>query len=93
MACWADSYQIEIVQKSVCDLLEMKILAVRRKELSVKFAKKAIKHPTHHTWFVKNPEDNTSRLKKPTYKPVCTITDRFKSSAIPYLNNLLNEIK
>ena len=100
--------QIERVQKSAqcyilgssyrsyeeaCEELDMKTLAVRRKELSIKFAKKASKHPIHQTWFLKNPTDTTTRTKKPTFKPACTRTDRFRKSAIPYLTNLLNELK
>ena len=97
--------QIERVQKSVfcvilgnkyttyeeaCSHLNMKTLAERRKELSLKFAKKASVHPIHQTWFVQN-QESTTRLKKPTFKPVCGRTERFLKSAIPYLTNLLNE--
>ena len=100
--------QIERVQKSVlgvilgsnyksyeeaCQELKVKTLTERRKELSLKFAKKASSHPVHSSWFSRNPEENITRTKKPTYKPVCTRTDRFKKSAIPYLTSLLNEVK
>ena len=100
--------QIERVQKSAlcvilgssyisyeeaCEELNVKTLAVRRKELSIKFAKKASKHPIHQTWFIKNPTETTTRTKKPTFKPACTRTDRFRKSAIPYLTSLLNELQ
>ena len=99
--------QIERVQKSAfsvilgnkynsyeeaCSELKMKTLVDRRKELALKFAKKASSHPIHQTWFVKNQESNT-RLKKSTFKPVCGRTERFLKSAIPYLTSLLNETK
>ena len=71
----------------------MKNLAERRKTLSLKFARKATKHPIHSKWFVENPEENYKRLKKPTYKPVCGRTERFLNSPIPYFTNLLNESK
>ena len=101
-------HEIERVQKSVlgvilgsnyrtyeeaCLELNVKTLTERRKELSVKFGKKASSHPVHKSWFVKNPEENITRTKKPTYKPACTRTDRFRKSAIPYLTTLLNEAK
>ena len=99
--------QIERVQKSAlcvilgssyrsyenaCEELQMKTLAERRKYLCIKFAKKASNHPVHQAWLIRNPTDNTNRKKKPTYKPACTRTDRFRKSAIPYLTNLLNEL-
>ena len=101
-----DITKIERVQKSAfaiilgaqynsydeaCRALNMKHLSERRKILSLKFAKKASKHPIHSKWFVKNPEETYTRLKKPTYKPVCGRTDRFLNSPIPYFTNLLNE--
>ena len=81
-----DIYKIERIQKSVCcviqgseyrtyeealDKLGMKTLQDRRKELALKFAKKASNHPIHQNWFVKNPAETSTRLKKPSYKPVC----------------------
>ena len=103
-----DANKIERVQKSACcvilgskyksyeealEELEMKTLSERREDLALKFARKASKHPTHKTWFVQNPTENLTRLKKPTFKPVCYRTDRFLKSAIPFLTNLLNEDK
>ena len=103
-----DISKIERVQKSVCSVilgseynsyeealekLNMKTLKDRRKELALKFAKKASIHPIHQTWFVQNPEESSTRLKKPKYKPVCYRTSRFLNSAIPFLTNLLNEDK
>ena len=100
--------KIERVQKSACcvilgstyksyeealEELDMKTLTERRKDLALKFARKASKHPTHQTWFVKNPTENPTRLKKPPFKPVCYRTSRFLNSALPFLTNLLNEDK
>ena len=72
--------------------LGIKTLAERRKDLCTKFANKASNQPVHKAWFVINPTDNTTKIRKPTYKPACTRTDRFSKSAIPYLTNLLNEL-
>lgn len=77
--------------EEACNILNMKNLAERRKTLSLKFARKATKHPIHSKWFVENPEENYTRSKKPTYKPVCGRTERFLNSPIPYFTNLLNE--
>ena len=79
--------------EEACEELDMKTLAVRRKELCIKFAKKASNHPVHQAWFIRNPTDISTRTKKPTYKPACTRTERFSRSAIPYLTSLLNELK
>ena len=102
----ADNTNIERVQKSACSIilgsnyvsyedalkkLKMKTLSERRKILCLKFAKKASSHPEHKKWFVENHQSQNTRSKKPTYKPVCTRTERFMNSAIPYLTNLLNE--
>jgi hypothetical protein len=101
-----DILKIERVQKSACSIilgagymsyeealitLHLKPLSERRRILAKKFATKASKHPIHSNWFIRNPEDQYTRLRKPTYKPVCGRTDRFLRSAIPYLTNLLNE--
>ena len=103
-----DVLKIERVQKSACSIilgssyssyeeachiLHFKKLSERRKELALKFATKASRHPIHSKWFIENPTEQYTRLKKPTYKPACGRTERFLSSAIPYLTNLLNESK
>ena len=101
-----DIQKIERVQKSACaiilgenynsyeeamNILQTKPLSVRRRELAKKFAAKASKHPIHKNWFIKNPPELYTRLKKPTFKPVCGRTGRFLNSALPYLTSLLNE--
>ena len=101
-----DVMKIERVQKSACSIilgahynsyeealsiLQLKPLSERRGILAKKFARKASKHPIHSSWFITNPEEQYTRISKPTYKPVCGRTARFLSSAIPYLTNLLNE--
>ena len=103
-----DVSKIERVQKSAfaiilgsnyncyeeaCNTLSMHYLTERRKTLSLKFARKASNHPIHNKWFVRNPEDHYTRLKKPTFKPVCGRTERFLNSPIPYFTNLLNNDK
>ena len=101
-----DVMKIERVQKSACSIilgahynsyeealriLQLKPLSERRGILAKKFARKASKHPIHSSLFIKNPEEQYTRLSKPTYKSVCGRTARFLNSAIPYLTNLLNE--
>ena len=101
-----DIMKIERVQKSACSIilganynsyeealntLQLKPLSERRRILAKKFAVKSSKHPIHSNWFIKNPEEQYTRLRKPTYKPVCGRTGRFLKSAIPYLTSLLNE--
>ena len=44
--------------------LHMKTLSARRKELALKFTKKASEHPIHQSWFSQNPEESYTRLKK-----------------------------
>ena len=76
-----DIRNIERVQKSACSIilgsrytsyeealteLNMKTLAERRKVLSMKFAKKASKHPIHRTWFAENNTIYDTRLRKPS---------------------------
>ena len=79
--------------EEACQTLKLKTLSDRREELSLKFAKKASEHPVHKSWFIKNPTENMTRTEKPVYKPVCTRTERFQRSAIPYLTSLLNKGK
>ena len=79
--------------EEACQILNFKQLSERRKELALKFATKASKHPIHSKWFIPNPTEQYTRLQKPTFKPVCGRTERFLHSAIPYLTSLLNETK
>ena len=40
--------------RSALDTVGLEPLVVRREKLSLKFAKKAVKHPKHTEWFVPN---------------------------------------
>ena len=77
-----DISKIERVQKSACSVilgseykhyedalvdLQMEALTQRRKELTLRFAKKASKHTHHQNWFSKNPIENHTRLRKSIY--------------------------
>ena len=81
-----DKCKIERVQKIACSVilgsayntyeealeeLHMKRLSARRKELALKFAKKASKHPIHQSWFSQNPEESSTRLKKNLHTSQC----------------------
>ena len=68
--------------EEACTKLNMKTLAERRKDLSVKFAIKASKHRVHHTWFVRNTEDHmATRLK-----------NQHSTQHVEELNNSLSQL-
>ena len=98
--------QIERVQKAVfaiildkqyvsyeeaCSVLNMEMLSERRKKLARQFAIKASKHPIHKDWFAQNDDVTITRQTKLKFRPPQGRTERFLSSAIPYLTNLLND--
>ena len=62
----------------------------RRKEICVKFAKKALKNPKYQHWFIQDENSFNTRSKKPFLKPVSARTSRFEKSPIAYLTKLLN---
>ena len=69
-------------------VLELDRLDERREKLSVKFAKKTIKHPEHRTMFEWKRRDNIRSAPKfiiPNSK-----TKRYNSSAIPNLARIIN---
>ena len=71
----------------------LKSLSKRRKEICLKFAKKAIKNPKYQHWFCDYPAISGVKTKseKPHLKPVQARTGRFQNSPIAYLTGLLNE--
>ena len=76
----------------------METLELRRKQLSLTFAKKAQKSEKFNQWFrledTSEPNIRTRNFKpKPKFKPVTCIKCRFRKSPIPYLTELLNEQK
>ena len=65
-------------------------LSDRRKDICLKFARKASKTPKYQHWFVKEENSVNTRRKKPYFKPVSARTSRFAKSPIAYLTHLLN---
>ena len=76
--------------KDARDKTNLETLEVRRENLSLKFAKKAEKHPKHKNWFKPRPV-RTSRHQNSKYWSVVARTERLKKSPIPYLTDLLNK--
>ena len=82
------------------DILECENLDDRRVKLCENFAKKSLKNSRYKSWFCANnsppPTINTRHeaTKVHTmFNPIMTRTDRFKKSPLPYLTDLLNNIK
>ena len=73
------------------ELSGLKPLSERRKEICLKFAKKAFSNPKYKHWFCVNPDGVNTRSEKLFLKPVQARTGRFKNSPISYLTQLLNE--
>ena len=65
-------------------------LESRRTTLCLRFAKKAVKHPKHSSWFQLNTNTVNTRREKDKYYPVYADHTRFKTSPISYLTKLLN---
>ena len=69
------------------------MLSVRRKKLTLTFAKKSLKHPKYQNWFRVNSSSRTqnTRAEQTVLKPVYTRTDSYRDSPLPYLTNKLND--
>ena len=79
--------------ESALEKLDMESLEERRLKLCITFAKKAANHPKHQKWFVQNETVGTeTRSKKTKYKVPNARLDRFKTSPIPYVTDLLNKL-
>ena len=65
-------------------------LEQRRKNLCLKFLKKAETHPKHQKWLKKNCVQVNTRQDHSKYCEVLARTERFKKSPLGYLTNLLN---
>ena len=85
--------------KNALKTLNCETLNTRREKLCEKFARKAEKSPRFSNWFTLNtrqpPTVNTRQnMKTQTkYLPVQTRTHRFKNSPVPYLTDILNNMK
>ena len=105
--------QFERVQKTACAIilganyqsyklalktLNMDTLESRREQISIKFAKKALKSEKFNHWFT-NKEDKEPNIKTRSYgtklklKPVTFRKMKYKNSPLPYLTDLLNQQK
>ena len=76
--------------KSALDIVGLESLQVRREHLSLRFAKKSLKHPKHTKWFVPNTITANTRQEKTKFCPVYANHKRFIKSPLSYLTNLLN---
>ena len=100
-----DETSIERVQKVACYLilheqyegytkalysLNLTTLKSRRSILSLRFARKCIKHPTAKNMFPLNPEVQTSLRKREKFTVQSSKTDRLLYSSIPQLQRALN---
>ena len=106
-----DIIALERVQKTACgiilgrrykgydealNVLGLKSLESRRKELCLKFAKKSAKNPKYKNWFVEREKTGIPTRRKTIsngFKPIKFRTERFRNSPIPYLTSLLNKNK
>ena len=72
--------------------LEMDTLEDRRKKLCLNFAQKATKNPKTMNMFPENKKSHVMNTRqKEKFKVEFANTQRFKNSAIIYMQNLLNE--
>ena len=70
----------------------LKSLSERRRDLCLKFASKALKHEKFSNWFCPTEDIGIdTRSTKPELKPVSSRTKRFEKSPLHYLTRLLNE--
>ena len=103
----SDSKDIERIQKSAVkimmgknyesyskslEFLKLDSLHERREKNALKFAKKAIKNENFSSFFPKHPEGHIMRKRySDRYLVNKANTERYKRSAVPYLQRLLNE--
>ena len=98
----SESKQLERVQKAAFAIilgwkyatysqaladLKMESLEVRRKALCASFVKKSQKHEKFQNWF-----QESDQLTETTFQPVPYRTKRYKTSPLPYLTSLLNDV-
>ena len=76
--------------RSALAIVGLDSLQARRERLSLRFAKKSLKHPKHTKWFVPNTVTANTRQEKSKFCPVYANHKRFIKSPLSYLTNLLN---
>ena len=103
----AQSAQLERVQKCALAIIlshqyvdyenalgitQIETLSTRRKQLCLRFARKASSHPKFKHWFCRS-QTKPFNTRKPIdlFKPVISRTVRYERSPIAYLTKLLNE--
>ena len=103
----SDSKDIERIQKAAVKLimgdkyegysrslkfLNLDTLHERREKSALKFAKKSVMNESFANFFPKHPEGHTMRKKySDRYLVNKAHTERYRRSAVPYLQRLLNE--
>ena len=103
----SDSKDIERIQKAAVKLimgknyqgysdslnfLKLDSLHERRKKNALKFAKKSVMNEKFSSFFPKNPEGHIMRTRfSDRYKVNKANTERYRRSAVPYLQRLLNQ--
>ena len=84
----------KISAKKLRDLADVDLLSVRRKQLSLSFAKKSLRNERSKHWFRERPCPRYARRNStnyPRYSEALVRTDRHRNSPLNYLTRLLNE--
>ena len=76
---------------SALKTLGMEKLSQRRKQLCLKFAKRALKSKKFSKWFKPSDPNLRTRTQKPKFCNVFSRTAIFEKSPISYLTKLLNQ--
>ena len=78
--------------ESALEMLNLDNLSDRRKKQSLKFAKDCLKHEQMKQMFPINEKNSQIQTRhKEMYKVNKANTERYRQSAVPYLQRLLNE--
>ena len=78
--------------KKSLEKLEIETLQDRREQLCLNFAKSCIKNPKFSDMFPENTKTHTMELRNPeVFQVIHANTERFRKSAIIYMQHLLND--
>ena len=66
-------------------------LEVRRTNLCIRFGKKCLKSPKHQHLFPANHPVDVQLRRREAYRVNMALTERYRSSTIPYIQRLLNQ--
>ena len=72
------------------EILNMETLEKRREKLCLNFAKKSLKSETMKTIFPENEKSSMKTRNQERFKVNFANRERYKNSAIPYLQRMLN---